>query len=203
MKATPVPSASVSESPRCRFRTQNGQCRMLAVDFSSSLCLYHAQQALPQVPDTVDLLRPLTQPPSRFHSAADITQALSSLFSLLAQGRISSRRATALAYIANLLLHHLPDADREAPASLSSPNTCTGQSVDWPTPTSDASDPSAAEKRRIIQSSQIPAASPANRFARPRHSSPNPKLPPLPDLQPLPSTVEAFLSAVHTLRDTS
>jgi hypothetical protein len=81
---------------------------MLAVDFSATLCLYHARQAMPQVPDTVDLLQSLTQPPARFHNPQSITDALAALLSLVAQGRISPRRATALAYIANLLLHNLP-----------------------------------------------------------------------------------------------
>jgi len=123
MKSHPVPSISISESPRCLFRTQNGQCRMLAVDFSATLCLYHARQAMPQVPDTVDLLQSLTQPPTRFHNAQGITNALAALFSLVAQGRISPRRATALAYIANLLLHNLPAPEPKCSGQLYCPRT--------------------------------------------------------------------------------
>jgi hypothetical protein len=125
-----VPSNPVSESPRCQYRTQNGQCGMLAVDFSSSLCLYHARQALPEVPDTVDLLRALTQPPSRFTNAQDITNALGALFSLLAQGRISPRRATSLAYIANLLLHNLPATETAPhPTAEVRDSQCSGHSL--------------------------------------------------------------------------
>jgi hypothetical protein len=103
---------------------------MLAVDFSATLCLYHARQAMPEVPDTVDLLPTLTQPPARFHSAQQVTDALGTLFSLLAQGRISPRRATALAYIANLLLHNLPATESDRPhLSASVPRSGTNRRV--------------------------------------------------------------------------
>jgi hypothetical protein len=183
MKSHPVPSISIAESPRCLFRTQNGQCRMLAVDFSATLCLYHARQAMPQVPDTVDLLQSLTQPPTRFHNPQAITDALASLFSLVAQGRISPRRATALAYIANLMLHNLPapveanTTQREAlsigESTPSSPK-CSGQSSDWP-----------------AANTNSPAVNAA------RASAPAPKS------QPLPDTVEGFLAAVRNQIDTT
>jgi hypothetical protein len=213
MKPKPVISNAAPESPRCRFRTQNGQCRMLAVDFSATLCVYHAQQALPQVPDTVDLLRPLTQPPSRFHSASEITHALSALFALLAQGRVSPRRATALAYIANLLLHNLPEVDtanasvREAESggeSLASSNKSAARSLDWtPANHGDSADSSVANNGESVHPSRIPGALRSNPSVLMSHSAPNLEPQPLPNTQPLPSTVEGFLAAVHSRRDTS
>jgi hypothetical protein len=178
MKSHPVPSISISESPRCLFRTQNGQCRMLAVDFSATLCLYHARQAMPQVPDTVDLLQSLTQPPARFHNPQAITDSLAALFSLVAQGRISPRRATALAYIANLLLHNLPAAK------------CSGQSSDWS---------AATNNDDSVDQSPIPAAPGPNTNS----AAQNVALPsaPAPKSQPLPDTVEGFLAAVRNQID--
>src|SRR4029077_9449401 len=193
MKSHPVPSISISESPRCLFRTQNGQCRMLAVDFSATLCLYHARRAMPQVPDTVDLLQSLTKPPTRFHDAQGITNALAALFSLVAQGRISPRRATALAYIANLLLHNLPapepkcsgqssdwpaatnndDSVDQSPASLPK---CSGQSLDW----SAASNNDDTLEESPIPSAPIPNTNSATTNV-PCSSAPAPKSQPLPD----------------------
>ena len=174
---------------------------MLAVDFSATLCLYHARQAMPQVPDTVDLLQSLTQPPARFHNPQAITDALAALFSLVAQGRISPRRATALAYIANLLLHNLPAADnanaslREARSPGESPASspkCSGQSLDWPAATNNGDTvdiaPTPASPRPI-------ANSPAQNAAR--------SSAPIPKSQPLPDTVEGFLAAVQNQIDTT
>jgi hypothetical protein len=158
---------------------------MLAVDFSATLCFYHARQAMPQVPDTVDLLQSLTQPPARFHNPQAITDALASLFSLVAQGRISPRRATALAYIANLLLRNLPAPDdRES--------KCSGQSLDWSAATN-ASD--------SVEQSPIPASPKPNTNSpatdAPRSSAPASKS------QPLPDTVEGFLAALRNQIDTT
>jgi hypothetical protein len=180
---------------------------MLAVDFSATLCLYHARQAMPQVPDTVDLLQSLTQPPARFHNPQAITDALAALFSLVAQGRISPRRATALAYIANLLLHNLPAAkcsgqssdwsaasknDDSADQSPSPLPKCSGQSSDWPA-TNNNND--------LVHQSPIPAAPIPNTNSATtnvqRFSTPTPKS------QPLPDTVEGFLAAVRNQIDTT
>lgn len=189
MNSHPVPSTSVSESPRCQYRTQNGQCRMLAVDFSSTLCLYHARQALPEVPDTVDLLRSLTQPPSRFNNAQEITDALGALFSLLAQGRISHRRATSLAYIANLLLHNLPAADSALRHNAEA--ECSGQSLDWPA----ANNNNGAS----VDPSPLPSPPRANSHALNAARS----AAPIPKPQLLPDAVEGFLAAVHNRIDTT
>ena len=189
MNTHPVPSTS--ESPRCQYRTQNGQCRMLAVDFSSTLCLYHARQALPEVPDTVDLLRSLTQPPAHFNNAQEITNALGALFSLLAQGRISPRRATSLAYIANLLLHNLPAAVSAPSPNAEAESQCSGQSLDWPSANSgngDSADPSPKPVSLRANSSALNAT----RFVAP-----------IPKPQPVSNTVEGFLAAVRNRVDTS
>jgi hypothetical protein len=48
-----------------------------------------------------------------FHSAENINRSLSELFSLLAEDRISPRRAAVLAYIGSLLLRSLPAIKKE------------------------------------------------------------------------------------------
>jgi hypothetical protein len=108
MKANLSPSIS---SARCQHRTAAGrQCRSLASDDSSGLCPYHAA-SLDQ--DNTDFLAALTQKACRFQNAQGVNHSLGALYSLLAQGRISPRRASALAYISSLLLRTLPAIDND------------------------------------------------------------------------------------------
>lgn len=60
-----------------------------------------------------DLSATLTADLSDFKSAVPINDPLSRLLLVLAQDRISPRRAAVLAYISNLLLRTLPAIDRE------------------------------------------------------------------------------------------
>jgi hypothetical protein len=53
----------------------------------------------------------LTEKACRFQNAQGINYSLGALYTLLAQGRISPRRASVLAYISNLLLRTLPAID--------------------------------------------------------------------------------------------
>src|SRR5260370_7308430 len=112
MKPKPVTTSSAPESPRCRHRTQNGRCRMPAVDSSAILCFDHARQAL-QAQETVDLLEPLTEQAADFQNAQGINNSLGALYKLLAEGRISPRRASVLAYVSILLLPTLPAIDND------------------------------------------------------------------------------------------
>jgi len=105
---SPSPASTAS---RCQYRTAAGrQCRSLADDPSSGLCPYHAA-SLDQ--DNTDFLAALTQKACRFQSAQGVNHSLGALYTLLAQGRISPRRATALAYISSLLLRTLPAIDTD------------------------------------------------------------------------------------------
>jgi hypothetical protein len=107
MKANPSPSIS---SAHCQHRTAAGrQCRSLASD-SSGLCPYH-EASLDQ--DNTDFLAVLTQKSWSFQNAQGVNYSLGALYSLLAQGRISPRRASALAYISSLLLRTLPAIDND------------------------------------------------------------------------------------------
>jgi hypothetical protein len=96
---------------RCQHRTPTGrQCRSLVVDPNSSFCPAHAAS---EPADSEDFTAALTEKACRFQNAHGINQSLGALYTLLAQGRISPRRASVLAYISNLLLRTLPAIDND------------------------------------------------------------------------------------------
>jgi hypothetical protein len=111
--ANPSPA---SDSSRCQHRFANGQrCRLLASGSETNYCPRHAK--LPQNQrEPADLTDTLTAGLGEFTSAAPINDFLSRLLLLLAQNRISPRRAAVLAYVANQLLHTLSAMEKEATA---------------------------------------------------------------------------------------
>jgi len=124
-----------------------------------------------------------TEQASRFQNAQGINYSLGALYSLLAQGRISPRRASVLAYISSLLLRTLPAIDND-------PYPNAGHEADEPSDlegSGESLDSSADEA-----DDTAPASGPA-----PASSSPSTQR------QPLPDTVEGFLAAVRNRRDTS
>src|SRR5438045_4498887 len=103
----PKPVQSIRNASRCRHFTLTGrQCCSLAVDTTSGLCARHA--AAQEHTDTVDHSAVLTRFSSGFQTVEGINFALGDLFVLLAQGRISPRRAAVLTYMASLMLRTLP-----------------------------------------------------------------------------------------------
>ena len=96
---------------RCQYRTATGrQCCSLAVDPDSSYCARHAAS---EPSDSEDFSIALTQKACRFQNAQGINHSLGELYTLCAQGRISPRRASTLAYISSLLLRTLPAIDND------------------------------------------------------------------------------------------
>ncbi len=80
--------------------------------FPSGFCLQHLTESaaigagLQQPPDdSLDLSAELVPQLSEFHSAVAINQFLARLLVLVTKRRVSSRRASVLAYITNQLLH--------------------------------------------------------------------------------------------------
>ena len=109
------PQTANSVSIRCTHRTSGGrQCRLFASDGHSGLCPQHrAEQKQDQAADHyLHLIRSF----QCFQTAQGINYSLGNLYELLAQNRISPRRAAVLSYISSLLLRTLPqiDADRDA-----------------------------------------------------------------------------------------
>ncbi len=104
-------SASFSTTHRCNHFTSTGrQCLSLAVG-RSGLCARHdAAQAKLHARDCAALL---LRGAKGFQNAGGINYSLGDLYSLLAQDRISPRRAAVLAYISSLLLRTLPAIDND------------------------------------------------------------------------------------------
>ena len=97
----------------CGHRTPSGRhCRLPVSDPDFGLCLNHALRKHKDR-DLVDLASALTGNSEEFQTAAGINHSLAELYRLLAQNRISPRRAAVLAYISNLLLRTLPAMDLE------------------------------------------------------------------------------------------
>jgi hypothetical protein len=106
-----VKPSFINNSARCSYRFANGRrCRLSASNVDSAFCPGHARlpenQREPTVPSlTADL--------TEFRSAIPINAFLARLLLLLAENKISPRRAAVLAYITNQLLRTLPAIDRE------------------------------------------------------------------------------------------
>jgi len=104
-------AASFSTTHRCNHFTSTGrQCLSLAVG-RSGLCPRHA--AVQEKQEASDCAARLLRLSTGFQTARGINYSLGDLYSLLAQGRISPRRAAVLAYISSLLLRTLPAIDKD------------------------------------------------------------------------------------------
>jgi len=106
----------INNSARCIFLYPNGRrCRLSATTPNSHFCPAHTR--LPQnQPEPAEVASTLTANLDDFTSAAQINNFLSRLLLLLAQDKISTRRAAVLAYITNQLLRTLPAIAKEVNA---------------------------------------------------------------------------------------
>ena len=96
---------------RCQHRTRTGrQCRSVVANASSSFCAAHAAS---EPADSQDFEVALTERACRFQNAQGVNHSLGALYTLLAQGRISPRRASVLAHISGLLLRSLTAIDND------------------------------------------------------------------------------------------
>src|ERR1700719_3242250 len=111
IKMKPKSPSSDFTPERCQHRTRTGrQCRSLVADANSSFCAVHAAS---EPGDSEDFVVALTERACRFQNAQGINYSLGALYTLLAQGRISPRRASVLAYISNLLIRSLTAIDND------------------------------------------------------------------------------------------
>jgi hypothetical protein len=116
MTAQFTKSSSIHNPNRCNHRFPNGmRCRLIGFA-NQPFCPKHTQVALPPELDATEIASTLTVNLDDFTSAAQINDFLSRLLLLLAQDRISTRRAAVLAYITNQLLRTLPAIAKEANA---------------------------------------------------------------------------------------
>ena len=101
-----------SAPPRCQHRSLKGRCRQLASGPAATLCFDHARSEQ-QAKNDFTLLAPLVRKPDDFQSAHSLNETLGALHNLLAEGRISPRRAAVIAYVDSLILRTLPAMDKE------------------------------------------------------------------------------------------
>ncbi len=107
-------SSFINNSARCNHRFSNGmRCRLLGFG-AQPFCPKHTQLLVPPPPDPAEIAATLTVNLDDFTSAAQINDFLARLLLLLAQDKISTRRAAVLAYITNQLLRTLPAIAKEA-----------------------------------------------------------------------------------------
>jgi hypothetical protein len=106
-------SRFINNSARCIHLFPNGRrCRLHATNGNPNFCPAHAPLPANQH-DAAEIASTLTVNLDDFTSAAQINDFLSRLLLLLAQDKISTRRAAVLAYITNQLLRTLPAIAKE------------------------------------------------------------------------------------------
>jgi hypothetical protein len=111
--AFPVRIEADATPSRCRRQFANGtRCRLLTAYPDSPFCPRHSVQPDTDSIDT-DLSSAFGEEPTDFQSATQINHFLAKLSDLLVQNRISSRRASVLAYISSLELRTLPAIEHE------------------------------------------------------------------------------------------
>ena len=111
---------SVVQSARCNHRDPKGrQCRTLALDARSGLCPRHLAEQQHEL--AADHFAHLTTRCHFFQTAQGINYSLMNLYQLLAQNRISPRRAAVLSYISSLLLRTLSQIDADRAAGITDP----------------------------------------------------------------------------------
>ena len=102
---------------RCAYFVAKGRrCRLPAGPGSSMFCPQHAPFGS-QNPDTIDLSPALLGHLSGLRNPEDMQEVLGRIFFLLAEGRITTKRAAVLTYIVQQLLRTLPAIDRQQKAA--------------------------------------------------------------------------------------
>jgi hypothetical protein len=120
----------INNSARCTHFYPNGRrCRLSATTLNSHFCPAHHR--LPQnQPEPAEIASTLIANLDDFTSAAQINNFLSRLLLLLAQDKISNRRAAVLAYVTNQLLRTSPPSPRRK-----TPNPRSSSTLHVPTAT--------------------------------------------------------------------
>ncbi len=102
---------------RCTYRSSSGrQCRLAIFDPQSGLCANHHADLKQN--ERADVANILFRDAQDFQTAQGINYSLRCLYWLVGKNRISSRRATVLAYISSLLLRTLPAIAAEEEAGV-------------------------------------------------------------------------------------
>ena len=150
----------INNSARCVHFYPNGRrCRLSTTAPNLHFCPGHAPLLANQhhpTPDPAEVASTLTANLDDFTSAAQINNFLSRLLLLLAQDKISTRRAAVLAYITNQLLRTLPAIAKEE-------NAEPAQIIfDAPRPERDFSDPTPPQNTPNLASQEPGTNAPAH-----------------------------------------
>ena len=117
----PQTSTSVAPSVRCAHRSAGGRrCRLSVSDPRSAFCSQHRSEQLEE--ESADHFSYLSRNFQYFQTAQGINYSLMNLYQLLAQNRISPRRAAVLSHICGLLLRTLPQIDADKAAGIIDPS---------------------------------------------------------------------------------
>ena len=136
----------INDSARCSYRFANGRrCRLISSNVDSAFCPSHARLPQNQM-EPADTSASLTADLKEFRSAIPINDFLARLLLLLAENKISPRRAAVLAYITNQLLRTLPAIDRELNPK-EDPNAPAEFIFDAPRPERNLPEPTYADVR--------------------------------------------------------
>lgn len=112
-------ASSVPNLPpaRCQARNRNGsRCRLRARHTATALCARHADRAgmVNTLDDSLDLsYEILAEKEGAYDTTESINSILSNIVELVAQGRISPRRAAVITYALSLMLRSAVVADRQ------------------------------------------------------------------------------------------
>jgi hypothetical protein len=112
-----IDSGSQESPARCQHRTLKGRCRQAAIDSAGTLCFHHARVQR-QAKDDFTLLEPLVRKTDDLQSIEGISEDLAALHNLLAEGRVSPRRASVIAYIDSLLLRTFVELEEQNKGNL-------------------------------------------------------------------------------------
>jgi hypothetical protein len=116
-----MPKSSINERTRCTHRTSNGRrCQSPIAPKHRSLCAHHAIQDL-QRHDSKLVVEEILGPSGEFGCSFAIHSALGKLFAATAENRISPRTASVLAYISQMLMQNLDDAQRDVIQAIGQP----------------------------------------------------------------------------------
>ena len=116
----PQTANSVVLSVRCAHRSSGGRrCRLSVSDPRSVFCPQHRSEQLEE--EAADHYLYLSHNYQCFQTAQGINHSLHNLYALLAQNRISPRRAAVLSHICGLLLRTLPQIDADKAAGILDP----------------------------------------------------------------------------------
>lgn len=106
--------SSKDRASLCAFSFSDGrQCRALRHKPNSRYCLPHARKAR-HIEEADEVAQEILEPISgNFVSSASLTQSLVHLFAAVAEGRISPKRASALAKVSGILMKSIDASSLE------------------------------------------------------------------------------------------